>query len=148
MSHTADAPTVRLAGSCGIASGFCCSRPRPCPHPTASPHPLAARLGAAARLLRRDRHLVGGRRPHGVAVAGHPAAGAVLVSVHLINVGIEYTANHLSRPHPHTNPCTKSAVPFTLGMLPFGVAIVASAAAGLVGGHCRGGSPGSASSSD
>ena len=42
MSHT-DAPHRPARGSCGIASGFCCSRPRPCPHPTASPHPLAAR---------------------------------------------------------------------------------------------------------
>jgi hypothetical protein len=62
------------------------------------------------------------------------AAAAVLVSVRLINVGIEYTANHLSKASPAHEPLREvGSALFTLGMLPFGVAIVAAAAVGLVG---------------
>ena len=63
------------------------------------------------------------------------AAAAVLVAVHLINVGIEYTANHLSKASPAHEPLhAVGGALFTLGMLPLGVAVVASAAVGLV---CR-----------
>jgi hypothetical protein len=69
-----------------------------------------------------------------VAVAGHLRASAVLVSVHLINVGIEYTANDLSKTSPAHEPLHEvGGALFTLGMLPFGVAVVASAAVGLAG---------------
>ena len=98
------------------------------------PHPLAARLGAAARILRGTTTLTRGTGPRTAWLSpAISAAGAVLVSVHLINVGIEYTANHLSKASPAHEPLHQvGGALFTLGMLPFGVAIIASAAVGLV----------------
>ena len=127
-------PTVRLAGACGVASavlvlaapgvaaedvarrrsgcsaGCCCCRSWP-----ASPR------------LARD----AGGRAAWVAPA-IPAAGAVLVALHLVTVGIEHTANGLSKSSPAHEPLHEvGGALFSLGMLPFGVALVAAAVAGL-----------------
>ena len=63
-----------------------------------------------------------------------PAAGAVLVSVHLTTMGIEHAANHTSKSSPaHEALHDIGAALFTLGMLPLGLAMVACGTVGLVG---------------
>ena len=63
-----------------------------------------------------------------------PAAGAVLVAVHLVTVGVEYTANNMSKSSPVHEPLHDiGGALFTVGMLPFGLALVATGAVGLVG---------------
>ena len=135
ISHT-DAPrTVRLAGFCGIASGVLLLATPALPAPDSVTHTLwllgcVVLLGffAGTATMTRDT----GPRTAWLSPA-ISAAGAVLVSVHLINVGIEYTANHLSKASPAHEPLHQvGGALFTLGMLPFGIAIVASTAVGLV----------------
>jgi hypothetical protein len=63
------------------------------------------------------------------------AAGALLVAIHLVNIGVEYTANNLSTSSPVHEPLHEiGGALFVLGMLPFGVALVAAAIVGLRGG--------------
>jgi hypothetical protein len=60
-----------------------------------------------------------------------PAAGAVLVALHLVTVGIEHTANGLSKSSAAHEPLHEvGSALFSLGMLPFGVALIAAAVAG------------------
>jgi hypothetical protein len=62
------------------------------------------------------------------------AAGAVLVAVHLVTVGIEHTANALSTSSPVHEPLHEvGGALFSLGMLPFGLVLVSAAVAGLAG---------------
>ncbi len=135
ISHT-DAPrTVRLAGSCGIASGVLLLATPALPAPDSITHTLWL-LGWVLLLgfFAGTATLTRGTGPRTAWLSpAISAAGAVLVSVHLINVGIEYTANHLSKASPAHEPLHQvGGALFTLGMLPFGVAIIASAAVGLV----------------
>ena len=135
ISHT-DAPrTVRLAGFCGIASGVLLLATPALPAPDRVTHTLwllgwVLLLGFFAGIATLSRG-IGDRTAWLSPVIS--AAAAVLVSIHLINVGIEYTANHLSHASPAHEPLhgVGNAL-FTLGMLPLGVAIVASAAVGLL----------------
>jgi hypothetical protein len=63
-----------------------------------------------------------------------PAAAAVLVAVHLASAGVEYAANSLSLSSPAHEPLhAAGGAMFTLAMLPFGVALLAVAAAGFWG---------------
>ena len=63
-----------------------------------------------------------------------PAAGAVLVALHLVTTGVEHTANGLSKSSAAHEPLHEvGAALFGLGMLPFGMALVAAAVAGLAG---------------
>jgi hypothetical protein len=135
LSSTHPHPTVRLAGSCGIASGILLLATPALPAPDGVTHTLwllgwLLLLGFFAGIATLSRG-TGDRTAWLSPVIS--AAAAVLVSIHLINVGIEYTANHLSKASPAHEPLhgVGSAL-FTLGMLPLGVAIVASAAVGLV----------------
>ena len=135
LSSTHPHPTVRLAGSCGIASGILLLATPALPAPDGVTHTLwflgwLLLLGFFAGIATLTRG-TGDRTAWLSPVI--TAAAAVLVSIHLINVGIEYTANHLSKASPAHEPLhgVGSAL-FTLGMLPLGVALVASAAVGLV----------------
>jgi hypothetical protein len=136
MSHNDAHHTVRLAGFSGIASGALLLATPALPAPDSVTTTLwllgwVLLLGffaGTATLTRRA-----GARTAWLSPT-ISAAGAVLVTVHLINVGIEYTANHLSKASPAHEPLHQvGSALFTLGMLPFGVAIIASAAVGLVG---------------
>jgi len=133
-SHTDGYPPVRFAATCGIVSAALLLGVPAMPAPDAVSTTLwlfgwvllLPFFAGIARLARGT-----GDRTAWLA-ATISAAVAVLVSVHLINVGIEYTANHLSKSSPAHEPLHGvGGALFTLGMLPFGVAIVASAAAGL-----------------
>ena len=74
-----------------------------------------------------------GGRAAWIAVA-IPAAGAVLVALHLVTTGVEHAANGLSKSSAAHEPLHEvGAALFGLGMLPFGVALVAAAVAGLAG---------------
>ena len=123
--------SVRAAGACGIASAVLV---------LASPGVPAENIAlplwmlgwllllpflAAVAGLARD----AGGRATSVAPA-IPAAGAVLVALHLVTVGIEHTANGLSESSPAHEPLHEvGSALFSLGMLPFGVALVAAAVA-------------------
>jgi hypothetical protein len=135
LSSTHPYPTVRLAGSCGIASGILLLATPLLPAPDAVTNSLwllgwVLLLGFFAGIATLSRGL--GERTAWLSPVISSAA-AVLVSVHVINVGIEYTANHLSHASPAHEPLhgVGNAL-FTLGMLPLGVAIVASAVVGLI----------------
>ena len=135
ISHTHANPAVRLAGSCGIASGVLLLATPALPAPDRITHTLwllgwLLLLGFFAGIATLTRGT--GDRTAWLSPA-ITAAAAVLVSIHLINVGIEYTANHLSKASPAHEPLHEvGGALFTLGMLPLGVALVASAAVGLV----------------
>src|SRR5215218_6130317 len=135
ISQTHANPTVRLAGSCGVASGILLLATPALPAPDRITSTLwllgwVLLLGFFAGIATLSRG-TGDRTAWLSPVIS--AAAAVVVSIHLINVGIEYTANHLSKASPAHEPLhgVGSAL-FTLGMLPLGVALVASAAVGLV----------------
>jgi hypothetical protein len=135
LSSTPPHPTVRLAGSCGIGSGILLLATPALPAPDRITNTLwllgwVLLLGFFAGIATLTRG-TGDRTAWLSPVI--TAAAAVVVSIHLINVGIEYTANHLSKASPAHEPLhgVGSAL-FTLGMLPLGVATVASAAVGLV----------------
>ena len=136
MSPTDAYPSVRLAGSCGIASGVLLLATPALPAPVGITHTLwllgwVLLLGFFAGIATLTRGT--GDRTAWLSPT-ISAAAAVLVSVHLINVGIEYTANHLSKASPAHEPLHEvGSALFTLGMLPFGVAVVAAAAVVLVG---------------
>jgi hypothetical protein len=136
MSHTATSPAVRLAGSCGIASGALLLAAPILPTPDGVTRtiwvlgwllllPFFAGIATLARTH-------GDRRGWLTPVIS--AASAVLVSIHLTNVAVEHVANTVSKASPVHEPLhAVGGALFTLAMLPFGVAIVASAASGLVG---------------
>ena len=135
ISHTHANPAVRLAGSCGIASGVLLLATPALPAPDRITHTLwllgwLLLLGFFAGIAT----LTSGTGGHTAWLSpAISAAAAVLVSIHLINVGIEYTANHLSKASPAHEPLHQvGGALFTLGMLPLGIAVVASAAVGLV----------------
>jgi hypothetical protein len=136
ISRTNAYPAVRLAGSCGIASGVLLLATPALPAPDGVTNTLwllgwLLLLGFFAGIATLTRGT--GDRTAWLSPA-ISAAAAVLVSVHLINVGIEYTANDLSKTSPAHEPLHEvGGALFTLGMLPFGVAVVASAAVGLAG---------------
>ena len=136
ISHTHANPAVRLAGSCGIASGVLLLATPALPAPDRITHTLwllgwLLLLGFFAGIATLTRGT--GDRTAWLSPA-ITAAAAVLVSIHLINVGIEYTANHLSKASPAHEPLHEvGGALFTLGMLPLGIALVASAAVGLIG---------------
>jgi hypothetical protein len=136
ISYTDAHRTVRLAGFCGIASGVLLLATPALPAPDSITHTLWL-LGWVLLLgfFAGTATLTRGTGPRTAWLSPViSAAGAVLVSVHLINVGIEYTANHLSKASPAHEPLHQVGdALFMLGMLPFGTAIVASAAVGLVG---------------
>src|SRR5829696_2138797 len=134
-SRTGNRLTFRVAGACGIASaGLIVVAPSLGLMRIASTVwlfgwlLLLPFLAGVAGLLRD----AGGRAAWLSRVI--PAAGAVLVAVHLLAVGIEQTANHLSRSSPAHEPLHEvGAALFTLGMLPFGVVLIAAAVVGLSG---------------
>ena len=135
LSSTYPHPTVRLAGSCGIASGILLLATPALPAPDGVTNTLwllgwVLLLGFFAGIATLS-HGTGDRTAWLSPVIS--AAAAVIVSIHLINVGIEYTANHLSHASPAHEPLhgIGNAL-FTLGMLPLGVATVASAAVGFI----------------
>jgi hypothetical protein len=136
ISHTHANPAVRLAGSCGIASGVLLLAAPALPAPDRITHTVwllgwLLLLGFFTGIATLTRGT--GDRTAWLSPA-ITAAAAVLVSVHLINVGIEYTANHLSKASPAHEPLHEAGgALFTLGMLPLGAAVVASAAVGLTG---------------
>jgi hypothetical protein len=136
LPHTHAYPAVRLAGSCGIASGVLLLATPALPAPDRITHTLwllgwLLLLGFFAGIATLTRGT--GDRTAWLSPA-ISAAAAILVSIHLINVGIEYTANHLSKASPAHEPLHEvGGALFTLGMLPLGAAVVASAAVGLVG---------------
>lgn len=125
-------PTVRVAGACGVASAvLVLAAPAVAAEDIALPlwmlgWLLVLPFLAAVAGLARD----SGGRAAWVAPA-IPAAGAVLVALHLVTVGIEHTANGLSVSSPAHEPLHEvGSALFGLGMLPFGVALVAAAVAG------------------
>ena len=125
-------PTVRIAGACGVASAvLVLAAPS---LPTAGVAGPVWVLGwllllpflAGVATLARD----SGGRVAWLSPA-IPAAGAVLVAVHLVTVGVEYTANNMSTSSPVHEPLHDiGGALFTVGMLPFGMALVA---AGIIG---------------
>jgi hypothetical protein len=134
LSSTHPQPAVRLPGSCGVASGILLLATPALPAPDRITSTLwllgwVLLLGFFGGIATLSRGTGDGTVWLSPVIS---AAAAVLVSIHLINVGIEYTANHLSHASPAHEPLhgVGNAL-FTLGMLPFGVAIVASAAVGL-----------------
>ena len=135
LTHSHANPAVRLAGSCGIASGVLLLATPALPAPDRITHTLwllgwLLLLGFFAGIATLTRGTGGRTAWLSPAIT---AAAAVLVSIHLINVGIEYTANHLSKASPAHEPLHEvGGALFTLGMLPLGIALVASAAVGLV----------------
>lgn len=61
-----------------------------------------------------------------------PVAGAVLVAVHLVQFGVEYAANNMSKSSPAHEPLHDvGGALFMVAMLPFGTALVAIAIIGL-----------------
>jgi hypothetical protein len=124
--------SVRAAGACGVASAVLV---------LAAPGVPVEDIGlplwmlgwllvlpflAGVAGLARD---AGGRGAW--AAPAIPAAGAVLVALHLVTVGIEHTANGLAKSSPAHEPLHDlGGALFSLGMLPFGVALVAAAVAG------------------
>ncbi len=125
-------PTVRVAGACGVASAaLVLAAPGVAAEAIALPlwmlgWLLVLPFLAAVAGLARD----AGGRAAWVAPA-IPAAGAVLVALHLVTVGIEHTANGLSESSPAHEPLHEvGSALFSLGMLPFGVALIAAAVAG------------------
>ena len=136
MSHPAAHPAVRLAGSCGMASGVLLLGTPALSAPEGITTTLwllgwVLLLGFFAGIATLTRST---DDPTAWLAPVISAAAAVLVSVHLINVAIEYTANHLEKSSPAHEPLHGvGAALFMLGMLPFGLALVASAVVGLVG---------------
>jgi hypothetical protein len=62
-----------------------------------------------------------------------PAAAALLVALQLVQFAVEDTANHMSTSSPVHEPLHDvGAALFVLGILPFGIALVATAVVGLV----------------
>ncbi len=118
ISHTDAHPAVRLAGSCGIASGVLLLATPALPAPDRITHTLwllgwLLLLGFFAGIATLTRGT--GDRTAWLSPA-ISAAAAVLVSIHLINVGIEYTANHLSKASPAHEPLHEvGGALFTLG---------------------------------
>jgi hypothetical protein len=137
ISHADAYPALRVAGLCGIASGVLLLATPALPAPDGITHTLwllgwLLLLGFFAGIATLTRGTGGRTAWLSPAIS---AAAAVVVSIHLINVGIEYTANHLSKASPAHEPLHEvGSALFTLGMLPLGVALVASATVGLV---CR-----------
>jgi hypothetical protein len=135
LSSTPPHLTVRLAGSCGIGSGILLLATPALPAPDRITNTLwllgwVLLLGLFAGIATLT-HSSGDRTAWLSPVI--TAAAAVVVSIHVVNVGIEYTANHLSKASPAHEPLHEvGSALFTLGMLPLGVAIVTSAAVGLV----------------
>jgi hypothetical protein len=133
--RTGRRPTFRIAGACGIASAvFILSAPALGAASIASTVwvvgwlLLLPFLAGVAGLLRD----AGGRAAWVSPVI--TAAGAVLVAVHLATAGIEHTANNLSTSSPAHEPLHEvGGALFIIGMLPFGVALVAAGVAGLTG---------------
>jgi hypothetical protein len=61
-----------------------------------------------------------------------PAAGAVVFTLNLVNAGVQYTADNVSKASPVHEPLhAVGGAMFVLGMLPLGVALVAAAIVGL-----------------
>src|SRR5687768_15599152 len=125
-------PTVRVAGACGVASAvLVLGAPAVAAEEIALPlwilgWLLVLPFLAALAGLARD----AGGRAAWVAPA-IPAAGAVLVALHLVTVAIEHTANGLSMSSAAHEPLHEAgSALFSLGMLPFGVALVAASVAG------------------
>lgn len=125
-------PTVRIAGACGVASALLVLAAPGVPAEDVAL--ILWMLGwllvlpflAAVSVLARD----AGGRAAWVAPA-IPAAGAVLVALHVVTVAIEHTANGLAESSPAHEPLHEvGSALFSLGMLPFGVALVAAAVAG------------------
>jgi hypothetical protein len=133
--RTGNRPTFRIAGACGIASaGLILAAPSLGSPSIASVVWLFGWLLllpflTGVTVLVRD---AGGRAAWVSPVI--PAASAVLVAVHLVTIGIEHTANGMSTSSPAHEPLHAiGGALFSLGMLPFGVALVAVAVAGLTG---------------
>jgi hypothetical protein len=137
ISHTDAYPAVRLAGVCGIASGVLLLATPALPAPDGITNALwllgwlllLLLLGFFAGIATLTR-TTGDRTSWLSPVIS--AAAAVLVSVHLINVGIEYTANHLTSP-AHEPPAPGWQCPLHARNAAVRVAVVASAAVGLAG---------------
>jgi hypothetical protein len=133
--RTGNRPTFRVAGACGIASaGLILAAPAL----GSSSIALTVWLFGWLLLLPFFAGVAGLFRDTGGRAAWLspviPAAGAVLVTVHLATAGIEHTANNLSRSSAAHEPLHEvGAALFTLGMLPFGVALIAAALAGRGG---------------
>jgi hypothetical protein len=125
-------PTFRIAGACGVASAALVLA-----SPSLGGAGIAATVWvsgwllllpflAGVAVLTRD---AGGRTAWLSPVI--PAAGAVLVAVHLVTIAIEHTANGLSTSSPAHEPLHEvGGALFSVGMLPFGVVLVAAAVAG------------------
>jgi hypothetical protein len=128
-------PTMRIAGACGVASAVLVIAAPSVPTPDVASTVwvlgwlLLLPFLAGVATLARDS---GG--PAAWLAPAIPAAGAVLVAVHLATVGVEYTANNMSKSSPVHEPLHDiGGALFIVGMLPFGVALVAVAVTGLVG---------------
>ena len=135
-SHADTHPTVRLAGVCGVVSAVLLLAVPMLPGPdNIAPGLwvlgwvlLLPFFGGVATLARTADGRAAWLSP------AIPAAAAVLVSVHLINVGIEHVANTMSKTSPVHEPLHEiGGALFMLAILPLGVALTASAAVGLVG---------------
>lgn len=135
-SHPDTRPTVRLAGACGVASAVLLLAVPMLPAPESIAIslwvlgwvlllPFFAGIATLARTA-------GGREAWlSPAIS---AATAVLVSVHLIGVGVEHVANNVSKASPVHEPLHAiGGALFMLAILPLGVALIGSAAVGLVG---------------
>ena len=134
-SHPSTRSAARATGACGaVAAALILAAPS-LSGPAASTiwlvgflllFPFFAGLASLA-------HTAGGRTVW--LAPAIPAAGALLVAVHLVNAGVEYTANNQSTSSPVHEPLHEiGGALFVLGMLPFGVALVAAAIVGLGGG--------------
>ena len=133
-SHPSTRSAARAAGTCGaVAAALILAAPS-LSGPAASTiwlvgflllFPFFAGLASLA-------YTAGGRTAW--LAPAIPAAGALLVAVHLVNAGVEYTANNQSTSSPVHEPLHEiGGALFVLGMLPFGVALVAAAIVGLGG---------------
>ena len=122
---------LRLAGGCGVLSAGLILAGPSLPEPVAVAAwilgfllvlPFLAGVAASVRT---------GSRASWLAPV-IPAAGAVLVAVQLVQFGVEYAANNLSRSSPAHEPLHDvGGALFTVAMLPFGTALVAIAIIGL-----------------
>jgi hypothetical protein len=127
-------PSVRAAGSCGVLAAVLILVGPSFPGEAGVPLwilgfllllPFLAGIAASARDTR-------GRASWLSPVI--PAAGAILITVHVVNMAIEYTANNMSKSSPVHEPLHEvGGALFMIGMLPFGVALVATAVIGLAG---------------
>jgi hypothetical protein len=123
---------LRLAGSCGVLSAGLILAGPSLPQPVAVAAwilgfllmlPFLAGVAAAV-------HGSGSRASWVAPVI--PVSGAVLVAVHLVQLGIEYAANNLSTSSPAHDPLHDvGGALFMVAMLPFGTALLAIAIVGL-----------------